>query len=196
MSLADGILSPELAAIVDAERVTNEKITWIGQPIPWRYARMSFPIVLFGIPFTAFAIFWMAGASGFKMPDFRQGFGFFPLFGIPFVLIGLGMLSSPFWMLRKAARTAYVITNLRAILVEGRAWGGFAVRSFDPAHLSDFRRVQFRDGSGNLIFERQYRPGGPNSGGQFIDIGFLAVPNVKEVEDLIRELAKNTSNLA
>jgi len=66
----------------------------------------SIPIVLFGIPWTAAALFWMALTSGFEMPNFnfKDGFDVFPLFGIPFVFIGLEMLSSPLRMIRKAKK--------------------------------------------------------------------------------------------
>ena len=37
----------------------------------------------------------------------------FPLFGLPFVLIGLGMLTAPHWAKRKALRTAYAVTDRR-----------------------------------------------------------------------------------
>ena len=153
-------------------------------------------IVLFGIPWTAFAIFWMAGASGFKLPDLSNGPGLFPLFGIPFVLIGFGILSSPYWMHRKARRTAYVITNQRALILAGGFGRSMTVRSFEPHRLGDLRRVQNSDGSGDLIFERTWKS--DNDGdGQSTDYGFLAVQDVKKVETLIRKLtAADTNRIA
>jgi hypothetical protein len=47
-------------------------------------------------------------------------------------------------------------------------------------------RTQHADGSGNLVFQREYRREGRH--GRFVDIGFLAVPDVREVEERIREL--------
>jgi hypothetical protein len=138
----DDFLPPELATLVDDELASGERIVWVGQPIPSRYAFPSLGIVLFAIPWTAFAIFWMAAASGFKLPDLARGSGLFSLFGVPFVLIGLGMLSTPFWMLRKARRTAYVITDQRALVVDCGAWGRVSLRSFEPAGLTDLRRDQ------------------------------------------------------
>lgn len=183
-------LPPRLQSLVDAELNDGEKITWIGAPIARQFAMRSAPIVLFGIPWTAFALFWMAGASGFKIPDFKQGFDLFPLFGIPFVLIGFGMLSSPYWMMRKAKKTAYVLTTARAILFDG----GFSttIRSFGPDRLTDLRRVQRNDGSGDLIFERRvsYDSDGDR---QSTDHGFLAIPDVKAVEDMVRRLAETSS---
>lgn len=183
----DVILPQDLADLVADEIAPGERIAWVGQPIPSRYARRGLGTALFGIPFTAFAFFWIAVASGFKMPDFSHGFRLFPLFGIPFVLVGLGMLSSPFWMYLKATRTVYVITDRRALTVERGLWQGVSVRSFEPERLTDLNRTQYPDGSGNLVFQRDYHVSN-RGGGHFTDIGFLAIPDVKEAEDRIRDL--------
>ena len=43
------------------------------------------------------------------------------LFGLPFVLIGLGMLLAPFAAFRTARRTVYVVTSKRLMTInEGR----------------------------------------------------------------------------
>jgi hypothetical protein len=193
LNTTDGLLPDDLSTIVESDLASDEQAVWVEQPIPWRFARTGLPIVLFGIPWTAFALFWMAGASGFKVPDFTKGFGLFPLFGIPFVLIGFGMLSSPYWMYRKALRTVYVITDQRVILFSHGLWGGVSIRSFEPSRLTDLRRVQLADGSGNLIFGREYSTGRQGQS-QSIEIGFLAVRNVKDVEARIRDLIRHAKH--
>ena len=180
-------LPSHLRSLIEAELNDGEYITWVGTPIPGRFAMRSIPFVLFSIPWTAFALFWMAGAAGFQMPDFKEGFDLFPLFGIPFVLVGFAMLSSPYWMIRKAKKTAYVLTKDRAIIFDG----GFSttIRSFGPDRLVDLRRKQRADGSGDLIFEREHSF--DNDGDRrSTDHGFLAIPDVKAVEDMVRQLVK------
>jgi hypothetical protein len=188
----DDFLPVELASLVDAELAKGERVIWVGQPIPWRFARSSIPTVLLGIPFTAFACFWIAAASGFRFPDFSKPQGLFPLFGVLFVLVGLGMLLSPLWMLYRAGRIVYAVTDRRALVIERGILGQATVRSFEPARLTDVTRIQYADGSGNLVFLREYRPdrryGADGRRGRFVEVGFLAVPDVKEVEDRIREL--------
>ena len=180
-------LPQDISRLVDAELRNGERVIWTGQPIPSRFALRGIPFVLFGIPWTAFALFWIAGASGFKLPDFSNGFGIFPLFGLPFVFVGFGMLSSPYWMLRKARRTAYVITDQRAIVLAGGVFGSNTIRSFDPDRLKDIRRVQKADGSGDLIFERTWASDS-DGGKQSTDHGFLAISGVREVEAMITQL--------
>ena len=105
LETSTGPLADDLASLVEAELAPGERVEWLDQPLPSRRAWSALPVVLFGIPWTAFSVFWVVAASGFKVPNFDHGFGFFPLFGLPFVLIGLGMLSSPYWLSRMAART-------------------------------------------------------------------------------------------
>jgi hypothetical protein len=179
-------LPAPLRELVEGELRERERIVWIGKPRPWRLARQSLPIVLFAIPWTAFAIFWMCGAAGFEVPRFERGQDFFPLFGIPFVLVGLSMLTLPLWSMRAAVNSAYVITTERVIVLAGGV--GVTIRSLSPEQLADRRRVQFADGSGDLLFGR----GGITSGGEnapsFEPEGLLGVPDVKGVEDRIERL--------
>ena len=191
----DGILPRETAARVDAELRPGERIVWVGQPIPGRFARKSIGIVLFGIPCTAISVFWMIAAASMSTQDRdgAQGFFdfFFPLCGLPFLLLGMAMLSSPCWLRRKARRTAYVITDQRALILHPRGWRRLALRSFDPEHLTTLRRRQNRDGSGDVIFARKWISD-PESN-RFAHIGFFAIANVKDVENHIRELKAKTN---
>src|SRR5262249_47548939 len=120
MNPTDDFLNPGLASLVDAELDKGEQIAWIGRPIAWRYALPYVAVLLVGIPFTVFALFWMGAVRGFP----SAGVPVFALFGIPFVVVGLGMLLSPFWMLYRAGRTAYAITDRRALIVEHGLFGG------------------------------------------------------------------------
>jgi hypothetical protein len=177
----------ELRQMVETELNDNENLLWAGQPKPGRMAIKSLPIAIFAIPFTAFSVFWMFGASGFKIPDFSQGgFAFFPLFGLPFLFVGLGMFSSPLWRMRAAKRTIYVITDKRAIIFDG----GFKtnIRSFTANQLQDLSRKQRRDGSGDIVFKREISYNNQGNNMPVKEIGFLGIDNVKDVEDKIREI--------
>ncbi len=183
-------LSFKLQTLIQSELRPTERMQWSASPSPGRLARKCLPIVLFAIPWTAFSVFWIAGASGFKMPDFSSGSGLFPLFGLPFLLIGIGMFASPFLAAKKARRSAYVVTNERAIIFESGFWGSISIRSFLPHQLQEIRRVQRSDGSGDLILERQL--GTNNDGGRTTtEIGFFGIPDVKSVESMVMNLGKH-----
>ncbi len=183
-------LSPELRTLVDNELDHDEKIVWLGRPDPKAAGRGYLPIQLFAIPWTAFSIFWICGAAGFKIPDFKQGFDFFPLFGIPFLLIGIGMLTAPIWGKRLASQSVYVLTNRRAILFK-KEFTGMSIRSFKPDQLRSLERKQHADGSGDLIFTQEVTGHGDN-GPHIGKVGFLGVANVKQVEDLVEQLAASS----
>ena len=178
-------LPESLRSMVEAELDLSEKIAWIGRPRGRRSMLKALPLVLFGIPWTAFVLFWIAGAAGFGLPDFNDPFDFFPLFGTPFLLVGIGLLTSPLWIAWNARRTVYVVTNRRAILFEGGL--STTVRSYGPECLKSLQRSQRRDGSGDLVFERELSL---NTKGYQVPrlIGMFGIPDVRNVERLMRDL--------
>ncbi|NLF32561.1 MAG: hypothetical protein GX591_16930, partial [Planctomycetes bacterium] len=129
---SDVELPDDLRRAVEDELDRDERLYWTAQPIPGRLAMKTLPIMLFAIPWTGFAVFWMAAASGFGQEGLDGPGMCFTLFGLPFVLIGLGMFSAPYWVYRKAGRSAYAITDRRAILLDAGWFGGLNVRSFGP----------------------------------------------------------------
>lgn len=183
-------LPVEQRETVEKELDQDEQALWCAQPKPFRFARQALPAFVFAIPWTAFAVFWMCGAAGFEVPDFSEGRHFFALFGLPFVLVGLAMLSSPLWMMSKARRTVYVVTQRRAILFEG-GWGT-TIRSFGPEKLTEMIRREKRDGSGDLIFEQR---ASTDSKGRrsTTEVGFLGIDGVREIEKVLRMLTEQGS---
>ncbi len=68
----------------------------------------------FGLIFLGFSIFWLLAASSAGAP------GFFVLFGLPFVMIGIGITFGPsIWQLLRYRNTEYMITNRRIITQTG-----------------------------------------------------------------------------
>ena len=122
---------------------------------------------------------------------FKDGFNWFGLFGVPFILIGFGMLSSPIWVYRKAKKTVYVVTDRRAIIFEK----GFSVqiRSFEGQRLGEVTKRVRADGSGDIVFECGIkRSRGDNNSG-VTEIGFFGIERVNEVEDMVKVLAEQSS---
>jgi hypothetical protein len=180
--MRDDKLPKDVAVLVEAELRSGERIAWTGQPIPGRFAWRGIADVLFGIPWTAFAIYMAATARA-------QGDGFLTLFCVPFVLIGFWLLSGPCRMRYKAGRSAYVITDKRALILDGDWWRPTTIRSCEPQHLGDIRSVLKPDGSGDVIFGCT-----AITSDESADYGFLAIHEVKNAETLIRQLAKSTIN--
>jgi hypothetical protein len=168
---------------------SGERLLWTDQPIPGVALRNALPIVLFGIPWTAFSVFWVGAAAWGTSKGDSGLFRLFPLFGLPFVAIGVGLLSSPWWAFRSAQRSAYAITDRRAIIFQASWNGSITVRSFAPERLTDLRRKQRADGSGDLVFAEEMQSN-TNGRSSTSSVGFLAVRDVKGVEELVQSVVE------
>ncbi len=174
-------LDPATARMLSAELKPGEEVLWKSAPIAKRHLLSSLPVFLFAIPWTAFAIFWMTMAS--------RGSALFAMFGLPFVGIGVAMLSSPWWAARRARRIGYAITTDRVLIITPAMMGGIGVRSFAAAELGDLERVQRTDGSGDLFFQRDWMRG--NKGGEVEQkIGFIGIPEVREVQTRLEAMMR------
>lgn len=182
-----------MRGLVERELDPGEKILWIDQPIPKFWNAGSIAMFLFAIPFTAFSIFWMGGVAWITSQDSNApaGINFFSCFGLPFLLVGLGMLSSPIWMYRAAKKTIYAITDKRAISIVGGRM--MKVRSFQPEQLKNLERIERSNGSGSIIIEYETFT---TSKGRTRNRphGFMEIRDVKRVEDFLEDLARKTAS--
>ncbi len=115
----------------------------------------------------------------------------FPLFGIPFVVIGLYFMIGRFFVDAKTrAHTIYGLTDKRAIIVSG-IWSR-EVKSLPLRNLSDLTVTEKADGSGTIsmgatppfaaMYEGMQWPGMQGK----MPPRFDMVPRVKEVYALMR----------
>ncbi len=185
----DPTIPQSLRDTIDRELERDERIEWIGMPKRIFFTPVATAAFLFGIPWTAFALFWTAGAV-WGTSNMKEGpglFSLFPLFGLPFIFIGFGMLSSPIWAYWRAGKSAYVITNRRAITFDG-GWST-TVRSYPPDKLTEIFRKEKRDGSGDVIIARRaWRDSDGDR--QSEELGFLRVADAKDVERRLKGLAE------
>jgi hypothetical protein len=172
-ALSHNPLPPKLQERVQCELVPGETVVWSSQPLAKKNAMQTIPIVLFGIPWTAFSVFWTWGAG--------QAFLLFGLFGVPFVVIGLLMLTSPLWAMRSSQTSAYVITNRRVLSIVQQRPGTVVVRSVLPAELKSMARTESADGSGSITY------GADNTA------LFSGVANVSAVEQHLIKLTSKVS---
>jgi hypothetical protein len=184
-----------LLELVNDELLDGETIQWIDQPIPVFFSAAAMGTFFFAIPWTAFSLFWTCAAAGVFDPNngvinlnFDPGRWHFAAFGIPFVLFGLGMLSSPLWMRRNAKRTVYAITDQRAIIVQGTFFA-HNITSYYPADMWHVSRKQMANGTGDLYFCFHASEENESSKGQ----GFMNIRNVREIERMLQELKRTKS---
>ena len=119
------MLDSTVESVIQTELTPDERIHWVGKPDPSVIFASS---DLFAIPFSlmwgGFAIFWEYNAISIPSKMHTGGnpgsyFGYiFPLWGIPFVGMGLYMIFGRFFYKAwKKTKTTYAVTNKRVIVV-------------------------------------------------------------------------------
>lgn len=191
MMLQTTVLPMAMQHRVDGELRDGEELIWTAQPRAWLAARSFWFATLFGAAFAGFAVFWIFGAAGVSggFSSANGSFSWFPLFGVPFVLVGLAIMLSPLLAARAARHTAYALTSERAIVFKASVFGSFSVQSFNADELGDMTRRERRDGSGDLVFKEIVTEGRDSDGHRTTSTtryGFLAIDSVHEVEKLVR----------
>ncbi len=182
MSIAE--LPDQLQQRLKAECKPGEFIAWAGQPNPRRYMRTGFLLWLFFIPWTAFSVFWTVGAAQFQVPRFDSTESLFPLFGLPFVLIGIAGLCSPFWLYHRAFSIIYAISDRRAIVIEGK--NSITVNSYAFDTMANIERKEHQDGSGDLIFKTEsYKDSDGDT--QTKKCGFFHINSVRRVQEVLEK---------
>lgn len=175
-----------------SELQPGESLYWTGVADPGRAALTAIPAALFGIPFAGFALFWMSaayrGTSAIHKSannGFTGVFSLFPLFGLPFLLIGLGIVFAPLWAYLKGLSTVYAVTNQRVLIISGNA--SRSVKSCTPADIVSVDHRERPDGTGDVLIRTNAQIRTNNSVSQ-VTLGLYGVSNVKEVAQQVRNL--------
>ena len=100
----------------------GERILWEGRPVPgFKFSRSALMKSGFGLFFLLFSLFWMAMAFGITSvspegSDDPIG-SIFPLFGLPFVVVGGYLTFGHFlWDKWKRDKTNYALSDRRAFI--------------------------------------------------------------------------------
>jgi hypothetical protein len=194
--MTDQTLPPHLKAFAEREFL-GEQMIWAEKQDQKIAAFLSFGIWLFAIPWTAFALFWesmvvgplVLELLGYEIGNKQAGTGIragmwaMGLFGIPFIVVGFGMLAAPFFALRKAGQTLYVLTNKRLAILEGGKT--ISVTSVSPGEILSTSRKEGPDGRGTLILHQGFTK---DSDGDRVekktDLGVIA--DVRRIEQTVQ----------
>lgn len=136
--------------VIARELEPDEKLLWTGVPRQGVALRPADALLIpFSIMWGGFAFFWefkaltAVGSSGKGAPVF------FPLFGLPFVVMGAYIILGRFFVDAKIrAHTFYGVTDHRAIIVSG-IWSR-EVKSLPLRTLSDISITERSDGTGTI----------------------------------------------
>jgi hypothetical protein len=170
---------------------SGEQILWQAMPDPNRL-NLAFGMWLFAIPWTAFSLAWTGIAlyaylSSFGQPDVGGApwWGWvFPLFGTPFIAVGIWMLRQPFTIRADAAHTLHALTDRRLVTLSHRKVR--TVKSVELKKLGPMILKERADGVGNLSVETGSTR---DSDGDRVTDRFeiIGVPGVARLQRLILE---------
>ena len=161
---------------------SGESLLWEGAPATGlRFTGKGFVLSFFGIFFLSFSIFWVGMAS--SMSAAGPEAILLPLFGAPFVLVGLWLVVGHwFYDAYKRKRTRYALTNKRALIA--RTVFGRKMESYPIGKGSQIRLI-----SGDLdtvnFAERVYRN---KNGDNVVAIGFRYIQDGQKVYKLLRDV--------
>jgi hypothetical protein len=146
------LLSPSfLSSSVERELTSGEQLLWKGRPRTGiRLRPADAYLVPFSLLWGGFAVFWEFMALD-KIPKNNAVGWAFPLFGIPFVLLGLHFMFGRFLVDAKMrANTEYALTDRRAIIVSGLFSRN--VKSINLQSVPEIGLTETADRSGTISF--------------------------------------------
>jgi len=187
-------LPRRLRQAVQDELRSEESVRWVGQPSPWRFAVASAPVVKFSISWTAASVIFLVVVWRLDNPNPGEPVNLLvPWFMLPFLFIGLVTLSCPLLMVCKARKTAYVVTDHRAMTVEVGRYR--IVRTFGPYRLRELFLRRRKDGSGDILFQAERRRHHRsrerlNYVGKTNAIGFLGIDKAEHVRGMLAEIGQ------
>lgn len=172
MASAIDRLGPELAARVRHELQAGEEVVWASRPQR-------------GAPAWFLAVAGLFGVIAIIVGILTLVF----VVGVFFLAIGLLFIMLPRIQAGMLKRTAYALTDRRAIIVEPTMFGYRSTRSFGPAALGSVQRRDYPwrgQQLGDLIFTREVTGQGESTRSQ--EVGFIGIADARQVEELIRQV--------
>lgn len=173
-----------LAPEIKSELEPDEKVLWVGQPDAMRDAIGVTPIFLFAIPWTAISVFFLMTA--FTTTKQGQSLGYLAIIGVPFTVLGLLLLSTPFYTYYATKKIYYLATNRNLYVITlGKEK---QVERYDRADLANVSRTEY-GARGTLSWTLQGQSAKPSYRGnkQTSEVVFKNIEKPRELELLLRE---------
>jgi hypothetical protein len=140
--------------IAATERAAGgEKILWASCPDRSQTVSYGLRHEYWGAIFLlGFSVFWIYGATGFgAAPKTPGAFTYvFPLFGLPFLAMGIWGVTAPWRDGARANRTVFALTEHRLIHVTSGS-SGQTTQSIFPANMLNVTSTESQDGTGTIV---------------------------------------------
>ena len=186
MQLIDTDLTLAEREQVEAAMGSDKQVLWFSRPVAKLWTAESVMSMIGGLvaaPILATVCFSFFG--GDCKPD-----GMFLLllacFFLPIIGAILWQILTPWRLLRKKRRTAYILTAQQAIVLQPGWFGKLALTSYPVCPGMVKEREAAADGSGSLVFG--YRTVHGKNGSCQMGQGFLSVPCLQQVSEILDSL--------
>ena len=190
MKLSDTNLSVQEREWVEQELFPGEELLLVCKPATclWKpgYAyRMFFATLWNGFLFGILGMLFITHTTLEKIIE-KPAILLLFLGLLPFYLIGIGFIISPWWERENDRRTVYVLTNRRAIVLRpSMIRRRPTCRSFPLTHNLIKEVREYRKDRGDIVMDYDEHHG--RNGTTLMPKGFLHVDNVRELEYRIHQ---------
>ena len=177
----------------------GERLLWTGQGERKLFGAVDLFYVPFTLVWAGFAFFWeytVVTKIGFKPGAGPVGL-IFPLFGLPFVVVGLYITVGRFWYKEwRRQRTFYALTSRRVLILNGRHVQSLSLDALPVLELSEDANT----GLGTLRFGQTPFLGGlyTNTGMEYLSPrynvpAFANIPDARQVYALVEQARRQAS---
>lgn len=185
VEIQTGVPSPELVERV--RQISHNtlplegEVLWVGQPELGRESAVKGPWVIpFAIVWTLFSLAWVSIAAAAAWQSRPNPLPWLmPLFGVPFVVIGFGLLLLPYFSYKSDLQTVYVLTDKAAYrIIDGtaRKFVSYKERDFGPIEIKSYASSR-----ADVMFVRNSSEGDKHPYG-----GFYGIKDFQTVADLLK----------
>lgn len=178
------------------ELLKDEKILWTGQPeTSVRFTRSDVFLIPFSGFFGIFSMTWMGMALRAAASGSQPSVAIMPLFGVPFILMGLYLMFGRFWYKAlKKRNTYYALTNKRVMSLTKLF--GVRLNAMYINAIPVINKTIGGSGTGTLIFGNLIYPASmyANTGLDFLGYyggsGAIAFYDIRDAEGVYQQIAR------
>lgn len=191
LQITAGEPSPELSSKLHQRaenKIANtEKILFVATPEPGHEGMAKIVFIPFAIVWTIFSGCWLCAAIAGSIRT-RSIMGWFMvLCGLPFVGIGLGMLTIPYFAYKRELHTIYALTEERALVFSNdgvKELVNFSDEHFGPIEAKTYGKTS-NDKKMDLLFRSSLDPKSPGA-----TVGFWGIEKGEMAKAILEDKLK------
>jgi hypothetical protein len=175
-------MNPDIQQTLQPFVRSDERLIWCGRPDAAAAGAANWAQSLVGLSFLAVtAILALAPGDPSEPTPY-----FLIALTVPFVAMGVWMTTRTFRDFVLAGHTFYGVTGQRILIL--RLWPSAAMKSYTPEDIGDISTKENPDGSGDILFRKEYFGAVRNANTLPERVGFWGVPDAHDVSMKIHAL--------